>query len=630
MKRHLTILLFLSIFSSCTKNDSSEPGTLISPRVSIGSIENTSISGSAWKHILGGKADLEFMQKDRNGSLISTTKDSVNLKDYSNFTKSIPNGNYDITLISRNTSSVADTFISFNAEIRELSLQSSQALNFTAISKDGLITLSKEFIKDNTIPTFKTSAGQIFNLGFTAGFYYLYVKGGTKGEIYFISKTTSQPLSKTLDIGTNNQYNLTLTLTENGVDVIVGVFKYNEVPVTSSTLITIETSAAHMCCDDITFVLADEEGTILNSVKYITGYNQIKIGSKIPYNKERVNIFMINKPVETNVAPGITAYLHVKTGSIWNLVKLYQGGAPTYPLKVDFKNLPAFSWLTFSTDLYGSTTTAANLASTLENLPLSFRDSSKLFVQIEKGDKAYYNFFELPKGTQNFTVDISQVVKPSNGKTINFPVRENNYIRVVAKKIKNGSSGYQLTQKSFSETSGMIFQPQEKFQEYETNFRYNKNGFYYSDLYIGPEIPDKIEPFDVTYAVKGTSLNDFVPTFTGEFDFYLAQFSNLDGSAYVSLISPSTGDHSKNTLPDLSGIVELPEMDWNNYKLRFLRMYEGGDFKEDRFHYFFNNGYPFREKTMEGRTNFKPQTSGYITPLYGGPQIGLRPSGFSY
>src|ERR1700743_3257228 len=321
MKRYLLLLapIVLCFLNRCTKQENNTVAPVI-PGISIQSISYPSFVNSTWTNVIGGTALLEFDLLSSTGGISSTIKDSTDLQSISSYNKTLSNGIYNVYISSKNPSSIADTFIRFNAQIKSYVVSKKQALSLTATTTDGLITIAKSFIQDNKVPVFKPDSGtKTYNLGLINGFYYLYIKGGTKGSVSFVSKATNQTISKSLSITALNQYNMVVQTNKGTLQVVFAPYTYNQVAVTSSTLVTVNiVPDAYSYYKSVYFVATDESGNILNEVKYVQGTSTFKFSALQPYTKDRFNLFLIQVANDPNVTPNI---IGVTLGSFATWIK---------------------------------------------------------------------------------------------------------------------------------------------------------------------------------------------------------------------------------------------------------------------------------------------------------------------
>jgi hypothetical protein len=343
MKKYLLlpILVILFVINACQKDDKDDTPALI-PEITIDKLTYSSFSNSTWNHVAGGMASIKIDLLNARGSITSSTLDSVDLKNMPSYKKVLGKGNYDITIASKNENRLADTFITFNAKLQALSVENKQAVSFTATSTNGLITIAKSLIKDNTVPVFKADTdGKEYKLGFINGFYYLYTKDGVKGTLSFSSKTTGQNIHKGLSIAGQNHYNLGLVTANGSLEVVFAPFAYLDEAISASTLITITNADIYYdwYYKSIYFIATDANGKILNEVKYISGTKTLKLSSLEPYDQERLNFYMVGIPKDLTTVPRIFGYLQVKKGSIFgNLGSSLPLKSPNFGLKIYLKN----------------------------------------------------------------------------------------------------------------------------------------------------------------------------------------------------------------------------------------------------------------------------------------------------
>lgn len=231
MKKNLLYLSVAALFLITCQKESEPVPEESAHRITISNI-TTGNFNSAWQHVLGGTAVIKFTPLNNSASG-NPIVDSFNLADAINFSKKIVSGTYNIYLDTKPAKNAADTFIRFSAVKENYVINADGELVFQGTTKDGLITINKEFVNENTIPAFvPTGSSATFKLGLTKGAYYLYADEGTTGTLTFYEKTTGQAFSKSIAVSSKNQYNLVvISNTTKSVSVEFAEFAYNEIPV---------------------------------------------------------------------------------------------------------------------------------------------------------------------------------------------------------------------------------------------------------------------------------------------------------------------------------------------------------------------------------------------------------------
>ncbi|HEY8931398.1 MAG TPA: hypothetical protein VIM55_19500, partial [Mucilaginibacter sp.] len=471
--------------------------------------------------------------------------------------------------------------------IKSFAVESKQAVSLTATSTDGLITIGQSFIQDKTRPEFKPDGSNVsYKMGFSNGFYYLYIKGGITGSLSFAEKTSQQVVTKKLDIATLKQYNIEVTKVNGVLQINFAPFKYNQVVVNSSTLVTINIDPIDYYFNHSAsayFVATDDAGKVLNAVKYVKGTTTFKFSATEPYDKDRFNFYVIINPDDPNSKPNVAGYLQVKKGSIY---RDFGFGLPQdnlAPFAPHIKNFGTFDNLLISTNAYG--VIGQSPADSVNFTPNLFIDNgSPLYVQMLKNNKYTYNFFDIPKGTLNFNVDLSKVTKTPLMKTVTGPAGF--ALNVMAKKDKNIFNAYTLHLGSTQTGSMDVYYPKESFQEYETIAGYGTNLLSYEILTSGPTIPDHVDTYDIAFTVTGKTLGTFVPSITGDYSYYHAYFENTAGPALlVQLYSPSAANYMHAKIPNLSKYLGA-EINLADQKLTEFQLIQVKDFDETKFKYF--------------------------------------------
>ena len=217
MRKTLFALFAVAIiYSSCSKDHSINPVTKSSFNVSF----LVDAASSAWRQVLGGEANLSFTAKSSDTLTASSVTDSLDLKNIAAYNKQVIAGTYDIALKTKSTA-VADTFIRFTSQAKNVVINKDLAVSLTATTNDGVITISKKLVDSSTVPTFAaTGSGKVYNFGIANGYYFIYVTGSKGGKITFTEATTGDLFIENLTVSALNQYDLTATLTKTGSVVV--------------------------------------------------------------------------------------------------------------------------------------------------------------------------------------------------------------------------------------------------------------------------------------------------------------------------------------------------------------------------------------------------------------------------
>ncbi|HEX8377122.1 MAG TPA: hypothetical protein VF602_04845 [Pedobacter sp.] len=588
MKKYLLlpVLVVLFVINACQKDDKNDTPALI-PEITIDKVTYSSFSNSTWNHVAGGMASIKIDLLNAGGGITSSTLDSVDLKNIPSYKKVLEKGRYDVTLASKNGSRLADTFVMFNAKLEALSVENKQAVSFTATTTNGLITIAKSLIKDNTVPVFKADTdGKEYKLGFINGFYYLYTKDGVKGTLSFSSKTTGQNIHKGLSIAGQNHYNLGLVTANGSLEVVFAPFAYLDEAISASTLITITNADIYYdwYYKSIYFIATDANGKILNEVKYISGTKTLKLSSLEPYDQERLNFYMVGIPKDLTTVPQIFGYLQVKKGSIFgNLGSSLPLKSPNFGLKIHLKNASAFDKLHVAADVSSSTLNSLADSSLLKDFIYS--DNSKIYVQKIKNNQVYYNFFNIGKGIKDFEIDLNTVTKSALVKTITLTNNQMLNVNVHGRIDKNFNMQHFLGSKR-GQGEVDFYYPDGIFEEYHTSVGYSLGSLSYIIAHTGTSIPTKFDPYETAFNVTGATLANFSFSTSGAFDFYKATFTNdAPMTLAVTLISPSAANHNNIKLPNFAKYVDGMTIDLNTLKIRWFGLHQVDGFEEKNLAY---------------------------------------------
>lgn len=588
MKKFLLPLFAgLLLLNSCKKDSKDTPPNNDIPQLSIQNVNCPSFVNSTWVNVFGGKGLLRFDLLNSNNTVSSTVKDSIDLTQLGTYTKDLIKGTYNIYLSSKNQTSVADTFIRFNAQITGLALAQKQATSLTGTTNDALITINRNLVAANSIPSFKAdSVTSPFNFALINGYYFLYVKGGTAGAVTFNDSATGQTITKKLSTVTLNQYNLGVQHNNGTLQVIFTPFAYNSVNASSSTLLTlnINTNDYYFINGNVYFIATDQNGKVLNAVKYINGTSTFKLSSLSTFEQDRFNFFIVLDPIVSGFNPSITGYLQVKKGSVYTNIPDVLPQKPFTSLKPHLKNVPGFDNIFMSTAAIDRYITKLSDSTYLQELV--YQEGSKLWVQMLSNNQYSYNFFTIPKGTVDLDVDLRQLTQTPLVKHVTAP-GNSFYYSINAKPDTNYSQGYRFNTLSVAANSGDIYYPRETFPEYDIYTGYTIGQFQYAFVLTGKTIPDQAPGFDASFSVSGTNLTNFSSACTGKFDYYHASFLNVHAGSNlnVELYSPSAANCNSFVLPDFSKYLNMPTFNPASEILTRFELEQYGGFNEQNFTY---------------------------------------------
>lgn len=211
--RKIFFILFAAtiLYSSCSKDHFVNPSKKNLFKVSILPPVDA-IPNSTWQQVLGGEAIVQYAVQNSDTLSASSVEDSLNLKNIGTYSKQLIPGTYDITLATKSTA-VVDTFIRFNAGVKSIAVNKDQAISLTAVTTDGVITISKDQIDPTIVPTFTPSGSATsYNFGLANGYYFIYVKGAVSGRITFTEATTGDLYLKDITVTAMNQYDISAIL----------------------------------------------------------------------------------------------------------------------------------------------------------------------------------------------------------------------------------------------------------------------------------------------------------------------------------------------------------------------------------------------------------------------------------
>jgi hypothetical protein len=109
----------------------------------------------------------------------------------------------------------------------------------------------------------------------------------------------------------------------------------------------------------------------------------------------------------------------------------------------------------------------------------------------------------------------------------------------------------------------------------------------YTITTTGKTIPNQAAVFNASFNIPSSTLANFVPVYSGSFDYYHANFVNVTSKPYlqVDLYSPSAGNYTNIMLPDFSKYLGVTSIDLNTLALKSFGLYQVNGFNEQDFFY---------------------------------------------
>lgn len=363
----------------------------------------------------------------------------------------------------------------------------------------------------------------------------------------------------------------------------------------ADTLLTVNTKDEDLTFyKSIYYVLTDENGNILNEVKYTESNTKLKITSLKPYNKERFNFFKVALTKDSLVTKSIVhGYLQVKKGSYYNKPGvLLPQKAGVHVLEYHLKRLVYFDQLTTAGDVYAMS--LKNARDTVFQRYPALSADGKLLVRMFGNNQYLYKFFDIPQNAQSFDIDMPQINKFLLFKTITS-TGTNLIVDIRGRPDKNYYNCYDFGTITSTTNRANYLYPQEPFPEYVCFMRYTIGDLNYSFTKITNAIPDKTDTYDGVINTQTSALATFKPTFSGQVDYYVAYFVNIGApNLWVYLNSPATVNYTNIKFPDFSKYLDQTSINLNNEKLKNFAIFQDATFNEQNFPYKYNenSSYP--------------------------------------
>jgi hypothetical protein len=295
---------------------------------------------------------------------------------------------------------------------------------------------------------------------------------------------------------------------------------------------------------------------------------------KTSFNGGRVNVARVQKIEARN---SIEYFINLKRG---HYAKAWKSYVPTYSSpklgqrKIAYKNIPASFGMSISGGMSGS-----GASFTLFPNPyfIDYTANSKVLVMYEKNNEFLYKLFDVDKtsGTTVQDLDISLCTSKALNKTISLPLgATSGTLGVSGGPYKDFDDRYPLGSRPIDGGGPIkIFYPQELSNLSGTaNFVYQGSSHF---LTYYSELPLTIEPLNFNANTTKKQLTDFSATFTGDFQFYIARFSNYlntSTSTPVSVMVIGYRDQNTFKFPDISNEITIPGFDPAQIRLVDIQM----------------------------------------------------------
>jgi len=339
----------------------------------------------------------------------------------------------------------------------------------------------------------------------------------------------------------------------------------------------------------VMYIVTDSAGAVLNSIKYNGTDKYIYVTTTHPDPKSRCSVFEV-KDYSLIGQTYITAYMNIPKGSVWNLRGVTENLDPKISnAKINLANIPSFSRLTTSSDLYGFT--YSNITDIGNVTNFLFSRTGKQYVQyVDNSGNGYYHFFDVDTVNKNNTIDVTaNNFQPSIKKTITANGATSINVYLNGKSDKNYDDYYLLDSYHVNGPGLSYCYPDGAYiTNYTSQVSYAQNGWNYSNVYVDLP-PETIAPFGTTATITSNSLSQFSFTAQGTLDYYSTNFYSASNNVQLVIYSPSA--YKSIQFPDILKLTNLSGVPLSNFKLTAFSMYKTPGFDESKLFYY-TNEYP--------------------------------------
>lgn len=319
-------------------------------------------------------------------------------------------------------------------------------------------------------------------------------------------------------------------------------------------------------------IITDKAGNILSNIKFPVSGNEI-LYPKDYFSSDNINVINVFK---WGSLTAVKCDLQVKRGSSWQVID-QSGGYSVSSISVRLKNIPKFDYVYYSA-ASGSESFLNNISDTTSvfSRNLYYNPNNKLLVQLEKDNKAYYDFFDIKSGDKLITPDISNLKQESTARNISINGKDAS-LWISAKFDKALPYYNRICRKDFTGTTATYFYPGIKVDQYTSEVAFTNNGWRYNYLYKSL-LPETIEPMNL-------SLNSFVTNpksvscdISGKFNYYTMDFysTKSDATFFYSVTSCTAIKEFK--MPDISSLISYNSFDFDNLEYAHLYVYDQDKF----------------------------------------------------
>lgn len=281
-------------------------------------------------------------------------------------------------------------------------------------------------------------------------------------------------------------------------------------------------------------VVTDPQGKILTNAP-IENQKTVTLAPTNGYTEKTVNVYLI---LQANPFYHTSAYLNIQRGSVWDLSGKPLRGDVHNPVKLKLKNLPTtFDYLTLGTNYFGYTLQNSYFADTLGyGTSFNYFLSGKAYAQVVADGEGRFNTFDIDDSKDEVDIDFNMLTRKSLTKTISIP--SNTFARYEiwgTPDSKTDATFFLFSTNLFSNQQFPIYYIDVPMEKYSSSLSVNSGDkwFYYGN---SGDIVTQFDPLTMDATVTKSDASDFQANFTGDFDFYNAEFRDTQiGILYMSL-----------------------------------------------------------------------------------------------
>jgi len=351
-------------------------------------------------------------------------------------------------------------------------------------------------------------------------------------------------------------------------------------------------------------VVTDLKGNTLAKAT-IQNQQNITVTPTNGFNEDAINVYLI---VQVNPYYHTSAYLNLQRGSSWNLSAQPVKGNFHDPVRLKLKNLPTtFDYLTLGTNAFGYTS-PYSLDTLGYGTQFNYFVPGKAFAQVVTNGEGKFNIFNTDDSKTTLDIDFNTLTKTSLKKSISIPSGFFGHYQLTGNPDDSTDETYFLfdTGVYIDRSVFPIYYLDLPMKRYHTSLSLTAIG---SNKTFGYEnwgdIITHYDLLNMDASVATGSASAFEANFTGDFDFYNAEYRDATNTSFIHVYSSKKV--STFQIPDFSKEFPVPPISFSDMKLTTLSLTDVGDWAEDQSYFKYYSTIPHGTPSLERSVVFRYQ-----------------------